>query len=236
MNEPVIRVRRVIAADARAIGEAHGSAWEAAYGHIFEQPFLKQAADSRRLVWPNAIAELLVPPNFVLVAELDGLVLAYVHGAPAGDGEPVGEIHGFYSEPAAWGTGAATMLMDEACAILATTWAEVVLWTLQDAHRARGFYEKMGFQPSGREKREALSNWLTGEVVERPAVDYRKPLSPTFRRHLPHAFRGYVAPRSGVGEERETRGFFGTESAVLGLLATRISPPSLGEDGLPHLP
>jgi GNAT superfamily N-acetyltransferase len=176
VSEPVIRIRRAVHADARAIGEAHGSAWEAGYGHVFEQPFLKGAADSRRLVWLNAIDGLLIAPNFILVAELDGLVLAYAHGAPAGDGTPVGEIHGFYSNPAAWGTGAATLLMTEACSILATTWHEVVLWTMQEAHRARSFYEKVGFRLTGAEKREALSNWLTGETVEQTAVQYGKPL------------------------------------------------------------
>src|SRR4051812_33417958 len=149
VSEPVIHIRPAVAADARAIGEAHGSAWEAAYGHIFEQPFLAGAADSRRLGWIDMIGPLLIAPNFVLVAELDGLVLGYAHGAPAGDGEPRGEIHGFYSQPAAWGTGSATRLMTEACAILATTWSEVVLWTLRDAHRARSFYEKSGFRLTG---------------------------------------------------------------------------------------
>lgn len=176
MSEPVIRIRPAVQADARAIGEAHGSAWDAGYGHVFEQPFLKGAADSRRLAWLDAIDPLLIAPNFVLVAELDGLVLAYAHGAPAGDGAPVGEIHGFYSHPAAWGSGAASLLMTEACSILATTWSEVVVWTMREAHRARSFYEKAGFRLTGAEKREPLSNWLTGEVVEQTLVQYAKPL------------------------------------------------------------
>jgi GNAT superfamily N-acetyltransferase len=176
VSEPVIRVRRAVESDAPAIGEAHGAAWEAAYGHIFEQPFLREAADSRRIVWIDQIRPLLLAPSFVLVAELDGLVLGFAHGAPAGDGEAVGEIHGFYSQPAAWGTGSATRLMTEACSMLATTWSEAVLWTLQDAHRARSFYEKFGFRLTGREKQESLSNWVTGEAVERTAVQYRKDL------------------------------------------------------------
>ena len=176
MSDPVIRVRRAVERDARAIGEAHGSAWETAYGHIFEPTFLEGAADSRRLVWLQTIRPLLLAPSFVLVSELDGLVLGFVHGAPAGDGTPVGEIHGFYCHPSAWGTRAAALLMSEACSVLAADWTEVMLWTLQDAHRARSFYEKSGFRLTGAEKREALSNWLTGEAVERTAVQYTKPL------------------------------------------------------------
>ncbi len=176
MSEPVLRIRHAVEADARAIGEAHGSAWEAGYGHIFEQPFLQGAADSRRILWTDAIGSLLIAPSFILVAELDGLVLAYAHGAPAGDDEPKGEIHGFYSNPLAWGTGAAAALMAETCTILSATWTEVVLWTLQDAHRARSFYEKTGFRLTGNEKRERLTNWLTGEAVERAAVQYGRSL------------------------------------------------------------
>jgi GNAT superfamily N-acetyltransferase len=176
VNEPVIRIRHAVHADARAIGEAHGAAWEAGYGHIFEAPFLEGAADSRRLVWRTAIGPLLIAPSFVLVAELDGLVSAFAHGRPAEDGSPRGEIHGFYANPTAWGTGASTRLMDRACSILAERWTEVILWTMRDAHRARSFYEKVGFRLTGREKREPLSNWLTGEVVEQTALEYTKML------------------------------------------------------------
>ncbi len=136
VSEPVIRIRHAVHADARAIGEAHGSAWEAGYGHIFQPPFLKGAADSRRLVWLSAIGPLLIAPNFVLVAELDGLVLAYAHGRPAEDGTPRGEIHGFYSNPKAWGTGAATRLMEDACSILARALDRSD--PLDDARRAPG--------------------------------------------------------------------------------------------------
>jgi GNAT superfamily N-acetyltransferase len=174
MSEPVIRLRHAAEADATALGEAHGAAWEAAYGNIFEPAFLKPAADSRRLLWRQVIANLLEPPSFVLVAEVDGAVLGYAHGAPADDGTDRGEIHGFYSNPLAWGTGSATLLMDEACSILAGTFTEVVLWTLRDAGRARAFYEKSGFRVTGREKQQLLTNWLTGEGVECTAVEYAK--------------------------------------------------------------
>ena len=90
MSEPVIRVRRAVQADARAIGEAHGSAWEAAYGHVFEQPFLRGRGRQPAARVAGRDRPLLIAPSFVLVAELDGLVLGFAHGAPAGDGEPVG--------------------------------------------------------------------------------------------------------------------------------------------------
>jgi RimJ/RimL family protein N-acetyltransferase len=174
VSDPVIRLRHAVEDDATALGEAHGSAWEAAYGHIFEPAFLKPAADSRRLLWRQVINDLLVLPSFVLVAEIDGAVLGFANGAPADDGTPRGEIRGFYSSPAAWGTGSATLLMDEACSILAATFDEVVLWTLRDAYRARSFYEKSGFRVTGHERQQTLTNWLTGEGSTRTAVEYAK--------------------------------------------------------------
>jgi GNAT superfamily N-acetyltransferase len=143
-------------------------------GHV-EPPFLEGAADSRRLVWlgdrpaPDPYRTSSSSPSWT-----DSCWRIAVRAI--GASSPVGEIHGFYSNPAAWGTGAATLLMTEACSILATTWRDVVLWTMQEAHRARSFYEKVGFRLTGAEKREKLSNWLTGETVEQTAVQYGKPL------------------------------------------------------------
>ena len=88
-----------------------------------------------------------------------------------------GEIHGFYSNPAAWGSGARHAAHGGSLRHpRRPRGPTVVLWTMQEAHRARSFYEKVGFRLTGVEKRERLSNWLTGEAVEQTAVQYGKPL------------------------------------------------------------
>ena len=91
---------------------------------------------------------------------------------------------------------------------------DVVLWTLQDAHRARSFYEKVGFRLTGREKREPLSNWLTGEAVEQHRRPVREGASESGGEH---------GERGGVGDALEvdldphahTRTFSGSTSTRL---------------------
>jgi hypothetical protein len=50
--------------------------------------------------------------------------------------------------------------------------SEVFLWTPRDAHRARHFYEKVGFRATGQTRAERLTDWVTDGMVECPAVEY----------------------------------------------------------------
>jgi GNAT superfamily N-acetyltransferase len=172
----VIVIRPGVFADGPALGDAHAESWKAAYADLFEPSFFEGAVESRRVAWPKAVAELLVPPSFLLVAEIDGRVLAYANGTASEEGAEIGLISGFFSHPDAWGSGAATLLMDAACAELALTYRAAVLWTFAGAARARAFYEKSGFRLTGRTEIEGPSNWLTGETAEQRSVQYRKSL------------------------------------------------------------
>ena len=181
VNGRILRVRKAVEADGAAIGEAHAAAWLAAYGHIFAATFLAAAAESRRVGWPQAIRRLLTPPNVLLVGELDHHVVAFAHATPRPDTRRAAEIRGFYSHPAAWGTGVARLLMTETCAALAEEFETVTLWTLRDAARARRFYANVGFHATGNVLSKALSDWTTGIVREAPAVEYARVLHPTGR-------------------------------------------------------
>ncbi len=172
----LIQVRPALVTDGPALGAAHAEAWKAAYADLFDPRFLEEAAESRRAAWPAAITDLLVPPSFMFVAVIDGRVLAYAHAKPSEEGQDIGELRGFFAHPDAWGSGSATLLMDAACARLAMNHDEVVLWTFAGAARARAFYEKVGFHPTGRENLQGPSNWLTGETAEQHSVEYRMSL------------------------------------------------------------
>jgi GNAT superfamily N-acetyltransferase len=158
--------------DADAIGDAHAESWLAAYGEIFEPEFLVAAAESRRTGWRNVLPHLLVPPNVLLVGELEGRVVAFGHAAPSEEPGTV-EVCGFYAHPAAWGSGIATVLMTELLLDAGGSFDHAMLWTFRDAGRARRFYEKVGYTVTGRERAEELTNWSTGTSVTRPAVQYR---------------------------------------------------------------
>jgi len=175
--DAAFRVRAAVDADAKEIGEAHAAAWIAAYDHIFDPDFLRAAAEGRRTGWPHSIHRLLVAPNILLVGEMDGRVVAFAHATPL-QGTHTAEVVGFYCHPDAWGTGVASLLMARAQSAVSDDADEVVLWTLRDAHRARRFYEKVGFRATGRRQAAALTDWTGGIAVERPAVEYAAPLRP----------------------------------------------------------
>jgi GNAT superfamily N-acetyltransferase len=174
MSRP-IQVRRAVKGDAGVVGQAHAAAWVAAYDHIFEWEFLLAGATGRRGGWSQTIERLLQPPNLLLVGEVDGRVVAFAHARPAEDGRA--EVRGFYCHPYGWGSGIAALLMSKTTAVLADEFNEVFLWTLRDAGRARRFYEKLGYRPTGNERPEPLTDWSTGVTVERPAVEYARTLS-----------------------------------------------------------
>jgi GNAT superfamily N-acetyltransferase len=168
-----IHIRPGVVDDGRALGDAHAAAWKAAYATLFDPAFVDAAAESRRVAWPDVIAGLLTPPSFLMVAVIDGRVLAYAHVTPSDVGDRTAELRGFFAHPDAWGSGSATQLVDAVCTRLAESHDDVVLWTFAGASRARAFYEKVGFRPTGREHDEGPSNWLTGETVEQRSVEYR---------------------------------------------------------------
>jgi N-acetylglutamate synthase-like GNAT family acetyltransferase len=166
-----IRVRNATAADGEDIGEAHAEAWIAAYDHIFDPEFLRTAAEGRRTGWPRSMHRLLAAPNILLVGEVDGRVMGFAHAAPSPEARRA-EVRGFYCHPDAWGTGVATQLMTQCLVALGGHAGEVFLWTPRDAHRARHFYEKVGFRATGQARAERLTDWVTSGVVECPAVEY----------------------------------------------------------------
>ena len=168
-------VRLAVVADGDAIGNAHASAWEAAYTHIFDASFLAAAAQGRRVGWSQSIAHILTPPNVLLVGEVDGTVYAFAHAVPAGDDSQLWEILGFYAHPDAWGTGLAALLMQRTCEALTDAGCdEVVLWTHRDAQQAHRFYEKAGFAPTGNARTAQLTDWGSAAAVDCPEVEYGK--------------------------------------------------------------
>ena len=174
---PQLGVRVAVPGDGAAIGEAHGAAWEQAYQDLFDPSFVVRSAVGRRRGWPHAIEAHLAEDGVLLVGELDGEVMAFAHAGPAREEPALAEIYGFYSHPASWGSGLASLLQGEICARLADRWPRVVLWTHRDAGRARRFYEKSGFALTGGQRIETLSDWIGDATVQAPAVEYGKMLA-----------------------------------------------------------
>jgi GNAT superfamily N-acetyltransferase len=138
-----VTVRRASLEDSEAFTRAHEAAWDAALapiaGRRLEElvPFKERVERFRAgLASPGADAS-------VLVAEREGKIV--------GEAIRVGsELRDLYVVPEAWGTGAGPALMDEVLAeIRASGATEATLWVVEANGRARRFYEREGWEPTG---------------------------------------------------------------------------------------
>jgi RimJ/RimL family protein N-acetyltransferase len=163
----VIVVRRATVADGEEIGEAHASAWEAAYIDLFEPDVLRHAAAQRRTMWSQRLAKSDFDFASLLVADQGGRVVGFSEFGKDREETGRGEIFGFYLHPAAWGLGAATQLMAASLRGLANLGLDpVVVWTHPGAGRAQSFYVKSGFKATGRSRVETLGSGIDAPEVE----------------------------------------------------------------------
>ncbi len=139
--------------DAEELARVHVDTWRSAYRHIFPASFLaglSYVARGRR--WRERLAEA-GPQLFTLVAEDEtGPLVGFAGGGPERDGTPGydGEIYAVYVAPAHQRRGVGRQLM-AACArrLAALGFRAVLLWVLEENHRARAFYEALGGRPIG---------------------------------------------------------------------------------------
>jgi GNAT superfamily N-acetyltransferase len=160
--------------DIVSIAEIRIRSWQAAYRGIVPQEFLDalRPADevARRLRNPRPPAS---QHNFL--AERDGRAVGWAAIGPYredGDvpspGPRAGEVYAIYVHPDEWGGGVGRALMERMLAELhATGHDPVLLWVLTDNGPARGFYERMGFEPDGAE------HWFDVSGTRLPEIRYR---------------------------------------------------------------
>ncbi|WP_328320751.1 GNAT family N-acetyltransferase [Kribbella sp. NBC_00382] len=143
----MIEVRQATVADGEGVGVVHAASWEAAYAQFFDESFAAEQIKSRLTRWHDRVAS---PEGLVVVAAVDGRVLAFSWSGPSSARPEFAEIHSFYGHPDGWGTGVAAALMSETLRRLrADGFAGVHLWTLRDTPQSRRFYTKSGFTETG---------------------------------------------------------------------------------------
>jgi GNAT superfamily N-acetyltransferase len=146
-------VRTATKADADDIAGVHVESWRVGYRGIVADEVLDSAEfETNRHAWWRAWQ--FHPGSDVIVATDDGRILGFAsYGPERSDTDRLvarGEVYAFYLDPSAWGSGAATPLMQEAEGRLrAMGFSDAVLWVLRDNTRARRFYEKAGWTASG---------------------------------------------------------------------------------------
>lgn len=163
---PAASVRPARADDEEAMRRVFVEAGKAAWAHIFS---------------PEGLVQLAPPPRWLreegsetLVAEVDGRVAGFAVVRPSGDQdarEDVGELDGFYTDPAVWGQGIGRTLLAEAARVLAGRgFRQATLWTAEQNDRPRRIYEAAGWHLDGARRERSLHGT---EFVE---LRYRRPL------------------------------------------------------------
>ncbi|MEV6417292.1 GNAT family N-acetyltransferase [Kribbella sp. NPDC051718] len=143
----MIEVRRAAATDGEAVGIVHAASWEAAYAPFFDESFAVEQVEARLARWHDRVAS---PEGLVMVAAVDGRVLAFSWSVPSSSRAGFAEINSFYGHPDGWGTGVAAALMSETVRRLrADGFDGIHLWTLRDTPQSRRFYTKSGFIETG---------------------------------------------------------------------------------------
>jgi GNAT superfamily N-acetyltransferase len=167
-------IREALPQDADAITDAQVAAWRTAYRHAFAAAYLD--ADSfdadRRSRWRDRLCD--GPPrdgdphNRIVVPVVDGQVVGFAHigreyTGSSGFVSPRGEVCGFYIHPDAWGTGAATTLIEHCQDELGTRFSRAVLWVLEDNPRARRFYERSGWSCGAGD--DVVTTWWSAPAI-----------------------------------------------------------------------
>jgi ribosomal protein S18 acetylase RimI-like enzyme len=101
------------------------------------------------------------PPSRGLVLQVDGSAVGCVAASVDEGGE--GEVVGLYVDPSRWREGFGAHLLDEVLEDLRAAGATSArLWVLERNTRARGMYERRGWQADGATR--SVSS--VGEVIE----------------------------------------------------------------------
>ncbi|GGS51189.1 N-acetyltransferase [Planobispora rosea] len=178
-------VREGVRDDVEAVLRIKNATWRTAYRGLLPQDFLDGLSVTRRAVeaWRGRIGSgaqhLLVggpagnPPGET-DGEPDGETAGFSLYGPARDeGIGGGEVYAIYVLAGHWSTGLGLALMTRSVERLRELGhREAGLWVLEGNTRARRFYERFGFTPSGR------AQDVEGMPFPAPEVHYRMSLAP----------------------------------------------------------
>jgi ribosomal protein S18 acetylase RimI-like enzyme len=162
-NESDSMIRKATVNDARGIAEVHVRSWQAAYGGLLPDDFLKNLSVHRReQLWQQGVQR---EDQVVLVYEQEGSVVAFCSFTPSRDENvdksKVAELTTIYALETVWGQGIGQALWDEAVKHMRERgFTEVMLWVLKGNNRAIGFYERQGLVFDGKTKTEQVNESL----------------------------------------------------------------------------
>jgi ribosomal protein S18 acetylase RimI-like enzyme len=170
-------IRPASVADARAIAALHGRSFLATYPDLPRTILAtQQGLDRRVALWTDRL-ENSPPGCTTFVAHEDVRIDGFVFVGPSGDedhkGEAISQVFSIHVDPTRRGSGLGKRLLDHALGFLRSSGFKVAtLWVVAGNERARHFYEGLGWQLDGSERKEILAiEGSDGDEVE--VVRYR---------------------------------------------------------------
>lgn len=182
-------IRAAERTDADGVTDVQVASWRAGYAHVFPDSVL-YADDfdrTRRNFWTSwrftpghrlavAVEQIETPVDQPADQPVERVVGFSSYGPERERARGFtgrAELYAFYFHPDAWGTGVASALLDYTEERFRVEGFETaVLWVLEDNPRARRFYERHGWTPSG-----IAADFDAYCEVAVPEVEYRKDLA-----------------------------------------------------------
>lgn len=163
-------IRKAQEKDAYEYAACQVSSWRAAYKHIVPDAYLDALSAERRAEWLSQSLREDQNCSYDCMLLNDQIIGVLIFGKACDAEKPnAGEIYAIYLLEAFWGKGYGAQLMRHAIESLkAMGCQEALLWTLEENHRARRFYERAGFMPDGRQKEIELGKPLVEICYTRP--------------------------------------------------------------------
>jgi [ribosomal protein S5]-alanine N-acetyltransferase len=227
-----VSVRDALASDAHAIAGVARASWAETYQGIFEPAFIGEFLDAN--YQPAALAEQAsraagLPDGHFLVAERDEAVVAF---AQFGVGPRGPELFRIYADPAHFGSGAGSALLDELHRRLAGRVDSYVVEVHPENERGRAFYDRNGFVIVGNQGRMpgcdlVLRRTLEPKRPDLPVETDRLRLRPLEHDDVEHLFEIY-------GDAETMRLVGRTGRPVVNLEATRRAVDAIRRHGELH--
>lgn len=149
-----IMIRKAQPGDEACLAYIQTESWKAAFSHILSEADLRRAADWERTT--QMYARLLQKGELhILIEEVDGTAHCIACWGKNRDGleDDVAELYCIHSLPGRWGQGYGSPVMRQVLREMEKSgFREAVLWVFAENSRARKFYEKHGFAPTGRKQ------------------------------------------------------------------------------------
>lgn len=169
-------------ADAEALAQVHVTAWRETYAGLLPEAYLARMSEAmhagrfaRRLLRPG-------PDDVTLAAGGRGGLVGYAEGGPSRRRRPEeAEIATLYVLRSAQGLGLGAGLLTSVARSLASRGARTLMISvLQDNHRARAFYERMGGRPEPARSEAGPGGGRVSEVAY-VWPDIRRITDPSYR-------------------------------------------------------